>query len=207
MPSVQLNFINNSEKIPNTNIVVFQKNIGGNSVVPETPVAWMVFPNEKGLSHSFSYPFESTIAASDSYGKTTSKLNAENWNRFDMVSSAVGNELLLSPNQASGPRMEVYNELPVGAINAMVYKNGLLLAEKTSIGPGQFAGFAFEPTLYIILTNGIEQGEIMNTASISDINFQFSLLGISSADIVMAGGGTGTDATPIVFSLQNVKMA
>jgi hypothetical protein len=41
----------------------------------------------------------------------------------------------------------------------------------------------------------------------SQINTEISLLGISSADIVMTGGGPGSSSTPFTFSLQNVQMA
>jgi hypothetical protein len=39
------------------------------------------------------------------------------------------------------------------------------------------------------------------------VNTQISLLGISSADIVMTGGGPGPESPPFIFSLANVEMA
>ena len=47
----------------------------------------------------------------------------------------------------------------------------------------------------------------MNSAIISNINTEISLLGIVSADIVMTGGGSGPNATAFVFTLENVVMA
>jgi hypothetical protein len=46
----------------------------------------------------------------------------------------------------------------------------------------------------------------MNSAVISDINTELSLLGVASADIVMTGGGAGTSAAPYQFRLANVVM-
>ena len=46
----------------------------------------------------------------------------------------------------------------------------------------------------------------MNSAIISNINTELSLLGIASADIVMTGGGPGPNSTPFQFTLENVKM-
>ena len=46
----------------------------------------------------------------------------------------------------------------------------------------------------------------MNSAILSDINTELSLLGIQSADIVMTGGGAGPQATPFEFTLENVVL-
>ena len=49
-------------------------------------------------------------------------------------------------------------------------------------------------------------GKLMNSAVISSINTELSLLGIASADIVMTGGGSTKTATPFRFTLENVVM-
>ncbi|MBT9441299.1 MAG: hypothetical protein IV087_05435 [Acidovorax sp.] len=46
----------------------------------------------------------------------------------------------------------------------------------------------------------------MNSAIISNINTELSLLGIASADIVMTGGGPGANSTPFAFNLENIVM-
>src|SRR6185503_12098065 len=48
---------------------------------------------------------------------------------------------------ASSKEVQVLNSLPVGAINASIYKAGKLLAVKTSIAPQQKAVFEFKPTI------------------------------------------------------------
>ena len=45
--------------------------------------------------------------------------------------------------------------------------------------------------IWIGVVSQIEQGQVMNSAILSDINTEISLLGISRADIVMRGGGAG----------------
>lgn len=72
--------------------------------------------------------------------------------------------------------------------------------------PGQKAVFEFKPTLWIGTASQIEQGAVMNSAVLSDINTELSLLGIKRADIVMTGGGGGTTATAYQFRLANVVM-
>jgi hypothetical protein len=60
--------------------------------------------------------------------------------------------------------------------------------------------------LFIGVVSQVEEGEVMNSAILSDINTELSLLGIQSADIVMTGGGAGPQATPFEFTLENVVM-
>lgn len=205
MMNITLNFVNQSNGISADSIAIFQKNVAS---ISDSPVAWVVFDNPaKGTAFPFQYNFPATVAASDSFGNTTSQLSAPNGCRFDMMSSVQGNQLRLSKHPAIAPvAIEVYNELPVGAINAMVYNNGLLCAQKTGIAPGQKADFVFEPSLYIALGNGIQQGDLLDATETANPAF-ISLLGIRSADIYMVGGGSGTDAKPIEFFLQNVIMA
>lgn len=205
MISIALNFVNQSNDTNPGGIVIFQQNSAGPN---EAVTAWRVFQDiGQGVAHPFSVPIDLTVAASDSYGTITPQLPAPNGTRFDMVSSIRGNQLQLSQTPASAPQMvEVYNELPVGAIAALVYRDGRLLSQKTGMGPGQKAQFVFEPAIYIKLNSEVQEGEIMDAGTMSD-KTMISLLGIKSADIVMSGGGSGPDAQPIIFSLQNVTMA
>jgi hypothetical protein len=94
----------------------------------------------------------------------------------------------------------------MGAINANCYRDGKLLAAKTGLAPGQKTAFEFLPKIYIGVISEIEEGEIMNAAIISEINSEINLFGITSADIVMAGGGPGESSTSFNFTLENIKM-
>lgn len=71
----------------------------------------------------------------------------------------------------------------------------------------QPAVFEFKPTIWIGVASQIIQGEVMNSAIISNLNTELSLLGIASADIVMTGGGPGRNPTPFSFKLENIVMA
>jgi hypothetical protein len=214
MPNISLNFINNSNDINNSQIVIFQQNAGPSisAIHSTTPtqqiaVAWkVIFLGAKGSNHPFNFPTDVSVSASDSFGNQTPILSAQNGNRFDMIGTPKGNQLQLNAQHpAVSNLIEVWNELAVGAINANVYRDGRLLATKTGVVPGQKAQFQFEPTIFIGVENQIQEGTIMNITALSNINAQFSLIGISSADIVLTGGGTGKDSMPYKFSLQNVK--
>jgi hypothetical protein len=208
MYDIVITLVNHTHDDTPFKAVIFQKNIAG--TLAEACVAWKVFITPFKGSVAFAVPINTTVAASDSYGIITPQLTAQNGNRFDMVSSPTGNQLRLSSKSASGSQvMEVYNELPIGSINAMVYRDNSLLAQETDFGPGQKAAFAFEPTLCISISTStqIRSGDILDATITANPFFQFSLIGIRSADIVMTGGGTGTDATPYQFTLENVKLA
>jgi hypothetical protein len=146
------------------------------------------------------------VSASDSYGNYTPQLAASNGQAFDMTKDTSGDVLNLSSTPAtSANEVEVNNNLETGAINANCYRDGKLLASKTGLAPGQKAVFEFQPTIYIGVVSQVVEGDVMDSAIISKINTQINLFGITSADIVMTGGGPGQSSTPFNFSLQNVN--
>ena len=203
---VALNFINQSNDQNNSEIVVFQKNVATN--FDELAVAWTVIRNcGQSDNHPFVYPMAAYVGASDSWGNYTPQLAAQNGQLFAMHLTSSGDVLSLSGPASSPTDIEVLNDLQTGAINASIYKDGKLLATKTSIAPQQKAAFSFKPTLWIGVASQVEAGQVMNSAIISSINTELSLLGIASADIVMTGGGSGPNSAPFEFTLQNVVMA
>ena len=148
-----------------------------------------------------------TVSASDSYGNYMPQQNATNGQVFQVVRSTSGDVLTLATEPGNSSEVQVRNDLASGAANATIYKDGSPLATKTSIAPGQKAVFQFKPTLWIGVASQIEQGALLNSAVISDINTELSLLGIASADIVLTGGGPGPRSLPFTFRLERVVMA
>lgn len=206
MDAIKLNFINDSNDANNSNVVIFQKNVA--TSYDELAVAWQVIKYcGQGDNHPFTWPVASTVAASDSWGNYTPQLAAQAGQMFKMVLTASGDQLQAAGPASSPTEIQVINALNKGAISANVYKDGKLLATRTSIAPGQKAVFEFKPTLWIGVVSEIDEGQVMNSAIISNINTELSLLGIASADIVMTGGGPGASSQPFQFTLQNVVMA
>lgn len=205
MDKIKLNFINRSNDTNNSNIVIFQQNAA--SDFNETAVAWIVIENCGRLdNHSFTYPMNFGISAGDSYGNFTPQLNADHGQAFDMLKSTSGNILQMSSTPATNPKeVEIRNNLPIGAIDANCYRDGKLCAVTTGLAPGQKAVFEFQPKIFIGVASQIEQGEVMNSAIMSQINSEINLFGITSADIVMTGGGPGVSSTPFTFTLENIN--
>jgi hypothetical protein len=203
---IHLNLINQSNDTNNSQIVIFQKNVGAG--LSELAVAWHVIENlGQGDNHPFVYPMSIAVGASDSYGNYTPQLPASYGQRFAMKLTQSGDQLSFDGDGTSAEEVQVANNLQAGAINAMIYKAGNLFATKTNIAPGQLAAFQFKPTIRIGIVSQVTRGQTMNEAIMSSINTEISLLGLASADIVMTGGGPGPNSKPFEFHLANIVMA
>ena len=207
MTEIRLNVINHSNDSNNVRIVIFQENSSPSA--DDLTSAWHVIPNlAQGGRHTFTYSSDSTINVTDRLGNDTAQLTAEAGQRFDMVKDAGGESLKLDGAASSPEVFEVANSTQDGPISANVYKSGKLLASKQHVAPGQKAIFEFKPSIYIGVDSGeLQEGQIMNSAILSDINTELSLLGIASADIVMTGGGPGASSQAYEFTLDNVVYA
>jgi hypothetical protein len=201
---INLQLINHSNDANNSEILIFQKNVtpGFNEIA----VAWKVVQNlGNGDRHPFLYSHDLSVDACDSYGNYTSQVGPANpGSAFQMLRNVSGDVLQVYPSGAAAPtETDVRNDLTEGSINANVYRSGTLVATRANVVPGEKATFAFEPTIFIGVASQVEEGQILNSAVLSSVNTEISLLGISSADIIMSGGGSGTQAVPYTFTLEN----
>jgi len=201
---IKLNFKNESNDKNNSQVVFFQKNVSTN--FDELAVAWKVIKNcATGWHHEFEFPLEMEIGAGDSWGNEIIKpVPAYNGQLFPVFRDLSGDQLKRDGQATSTKEVQLRNDLVNGAISANIYKAGKLLARKTGVSPGQKAVFQFHPTIWVGVASQIEEGAIMDSAILTDINTELGLLGVASADIVMKGGGTGTGATKFKFVLENV---
>jgi len=203
---IKLNFINNSNDLNNSQVVIFGKNVA--TATDEMHVAWHVIQRcGQGDNHPFVYPATMTVSASDSYGNFTPQLPAEGGQLFAMIRTPSGDRLVQVGDSSSPEEVQVLNSLESGTIDAYGCKAGKVFARKTSIAPQQRAVFQFQPKIWIGAVAEVEEGATMNSAIVSSTNTELSLLGIASADIVMTGGGPGINARPFEFNFDNVVMA
>jgi hypothetical protein len=203
---INLNFINNSNDLNNSKIVIFQKNVADG--VPETAVAWKVIENcGPGANHPFVFPTTMQVSANDSFGNYTPQIDAYPGDLLAVSQAGSGNRIHHEGRAAAPTEVHVRNSLAHGVIGANIHKAHRLLATQVPIATGRRAVFKFAPTLWIGPVSQVSEGRVMNAAMVSRINTELSLLGIASADIVMTGGGTGANAEPLVFTLENIVMA
>ncbi len=123
---------------------------------------------------------------------------------FHVYLDAAGNQLAYNGPSSDKREVHLRNDLNAGAISTSIYRNGKMLAVKIGVTPGQKAVFRFKPSVWIGAVSEVEEGQIMNSAIVKQVNTEIGLLGIASADIVMSGGGSGSTATPYSFSLENI---
>ena len=198
---IEITFINQSYDANNSDVVIFQKNVATN--FEEIAVAWRVIQNcGRNWSHVFTYPMDFYVAAQDSWGNVSDLQLAENGQKWNVVRSTSGDVLTLDSTPASSmTEVEIKNCLSAGSIDAQIYKDGRLLSTKTGVSPQQKGVFEFKPTIWVGVVSEIEEGDIMNSAILSDINTEISLLGITKANLIMTGGGVGSSAIPFKFTL------
>lgn len=202
--TINLKLINESNDRNNSEIVIFQKNVA--TSFDELAVAWRVIQNlGTGNYHPFTYTFDLQVSASDSFGNFTPHLPATPGSLFSMSKDLSGDVLGIAGKSTSPEEVQVLNALETGAINASCFRDGKLLALKTGIAPQQKAVFKFKPTLFIGVASQVQEGQVLDSAIVSNINTELSLLGVASADIVMSGGGPGAGSTPFRFTLRNVQ--
>ena len=207
LDEIQLNLINLSQDINNSEVLIFQKNVAES--FSEIAVAWRVIKN-LGVqdNHPFTYPLRFDVSASDSYGNYTPRMQALEGQAYEVVRNRSGDVLQPDANNpsASSPLdVEVRNNLQTGGINASIFRDNKLLATKTNVSPAQKAVFRFKPRIFIGVVSQVVEGQVLDSAIVQQVNTEIDLLGISSADIVMTGGGGGPNATPFQFRLANIN--
>lgn len=204
---IKLNYINRSNDKSNSSIVIFQINAAES--FDGLAHAWKIIENCGTFhNHPFTYTPRIQVGVKDCYGNYTPRRWARNGEAFEVVKDSSGHVLRPADAPAvSFEEVEVRNNLPRGAMDACVFRDNRLLAEKTSLAPGQKAVFKFFHRVYVGVVSRVQEEEAMDSAIIKTVNTEINLYRLASADIVMTGGGPGPDSRPFEFRLENVVPA
>ncbi|WP_299261518.1 hypothetical protein [uncultured Aquimarina sp.] len=202
--SINITFINKSYDKNNSQVVIFLRNVAID--YEEIAVAWHVIRNcGVNWTHDFIYPTEFDVGVIDSYRNVSDRLPASYGQKWDVEYSDSGDILQLDPIKTSNyTDVQIKNDLAVGSIDAEIYRGGKLAAIKKGVSPGEKAVFEFEPYIYVGVNSQIKEGDAVKSAIISDENTRISLQGITNANLIMTGGGTGINATPFRFELEPI---
>lgn len=199
---IKLNFVNASNDQNNSQVVIFQKNAAGPS---EPAVAWKVIRNcGPGSNHPFVYPDAMSVNVIDSHGNHTALQPAESGMMLSLTLQPSGHVLAPADGADTG-ELHVLNALDRGAITANLFKSGKLLATRPWIYPAQRAMFKLRPALWIGAVSQVEEGAVINQAVLDSVTTEFAVFGSTGIDIVMTGGGPGSDAPPFKFQITNVS--
>lgn len=200
--TIKINYIDLSNDANNEMVVFFQRDVSLD--FDEMCVAWKVIQNcGQGCSHRFDFPGEVFVNATDSWGNQTPWLSALEGQAFE-VKMAAGGTQLSHVGTASSSVIQVANHLTEGSIRANIYKDNRIFATLACVSPGQTANFRLTETLYVGTVAQAEEGQVIDSAIISELSTKIDLFGVASADIVMTGGGVGVNSKPYEFFLDNV---
>lgn len=203
---IKLNYIDRSQDGSDSDVIIFQKNAATD--FDSLAVAWKVIRHcGQNSIHPFTYPILSEVAARDSWGNFLPRQAAQPGQLFHVKENPSGNEMAFYGPATSKEEIQVQNDLSNGVIAATIFKDGRLIALKTGVSPGQKAVFRLKPVLYLAVASQVEEGASLNSGVMSATCAEISLDGITSADIVMTGGGPGKSASDYSFSLANVERA
>lgn len=206
MSAIKLVFRNNSQQGTNNDIVLFQKNANAN--VNEDAIAWKVISN-CGVNdfNPFDYPMTQQVCIVDAWGNYSPLLDANNGDVFAVTDVGGRTGSVLSKTRDIGdPNMiTVRNDLPIGAVDIVIYKDDRQLARKTGVTPGEESVFELQPYLFIGTCSDIVEGDVMDSDTVQSCLTRLNLLGLRSADVTMSGGGTGRTATAYVFGLDKQR--
>jgi len=202
---LKITFIDQSSGLNGSNVVICQKNVASNA--DGVVVAWRVLES-LGINwkYKFTFPMNYFVGARDSWGNVCDLRLAADGQKWDVMRTSSGDVLVLDSMSASSfTEVEIKNCLPKGSVDAQIYKDGKLLATKTGVSPQQSGVFEFRPSIWVGVVPQAVQGEILDSAALSAINTEISLLGITKANLILTGGGADGSGTPFKFTLVQTK--
>jgi hypothetical protein len=195
---INLTFINNSNDANNSQVVIFQKNVASTM---ETAVAWNILQVGRNDRRQLTFSQNMDAGVQDSFGAVSIQQPVQNGQQLSLVSTDDG-AALTADVATNHQQVVIKNGLQEGSIDAQIYKDGKLLAMQSGVAPQQQVAFSFGNTIWIgMIQDSIQEGGVLTSTVLSDINTEISLLGITSADIIITGGGPGPDSTPFKFTL------
>lgn len=194
--NIQFSFVNQSND-QGANVAICQKNLADG-----TAVVWQLIEQcGKNETYDFTYPLATCIGVEDLWGNVSDLTEASFGQQWDVNLNEDGDDLVLDAKPTVAPEaLEIKNCLLVGTIDAGIYKDGKLVASKPGLAPAQVAMFGLDTYLWLgVVPEEVEEGDLIDPALLT---CQMSFLGISSAQIVMRGGGD----QPVDFFLENISM-
>jgi hypothetical protein len=155
-----------------------------------------------GDNHPFQLDAQYQLGGTGADGKSLTQVDALNGQVWNVIGSATGDQLELDKNPGTANEfIEIRNENAKGSIVGELYNNGLLIAKTDPIDPGQNGTFGFRQAIYIGAMDSMEEGALLDSAALDQLQSQVGLMGVSAADIIMTGGGVGPNATQYQFEL------
>jgi len=197
---IDLKYVNRSSDDAIPDVVVVQKDDGAPDL--HNAVAWKVIRRcARGLFHPFQFPFPLEICLGNDFGNFTERMPASPGARFAIRPLWHGRELVPRGADGGSDDIAIRNELPRGAADICLYRDGRLVARRGALVPGQSATFRMRPVLWFGAMSGVRQGQRLGDAVLDAPLAALPLTGLASATIVLRGGRD----RPCEFAFEDVR--
>ncbi len=201
----ELTFINRSYDVSRSDIVIFQPNEAATGV--QCPVAWKVIKRcPVDWSHTFTFSSEFQAGIRDGDGNLSPRIPVTP-GTLVTVSPRPHGAVALDLEKAEDP-VGIYLEsrLKSAGCDAEIYRDGRLLSRYPALASRTHVAFQFGNHIFVAATSGINEGDLLRLSDLHWLTLtKLDLLGVTSAEIVMTGGGYGSDATPLCFHIHNER--
>lgn len=202
MSAIELDFINLSLDLQRSDVAFFQRNLAASST--EEVVVWKVIRRcGHEWHHPFAFPLELSLEIADERGNRTLPMVVEPGRRWT-ISRGHGGALRAQASDGDDPAsIQVVNGFATEVIHARLLRGSRLVAPERGLFASQTARYRFDFKLSVAAVRQAREGEALRGFELENCRAQLDLLGLSRAEIIMVGGGTGPAARALSFHLRN----
>ncbi len=195
----RLTFENQSLDVSQTEIVLFQRDRRHRH---ELPVAWKVIRRcGTQCTHPFRFPAAVDLEVYDSWGNRIAHRPLRPRTHLWIKPNARGGSELSNEPSSHG-QIGITNSLPKGALEVLLSRDGRAVTPRRTLAPGLSTLFDLDLKLHFVPWDGLSVGDTVPPEALISgrgPDNVVDLLGVSSARILMLGGGCGALAQRLRF--------
>ncbi|MEM0998135.1 MAG: hypothetical protein AAGN35_13690 [Bacteroidota bacterium] len=205
MSATHLQLINETSERFGPNVVVFFPPNSDNGAEPI--YAWKVIQRlGVYLRHPIRIDQGFTLQLVDPWGNYLPPRTLRQGTRYRIVRQeadlSVQEEALLGLGG-----IQVLNDLKEGSIGIKIQNDEKTAFGRPSLGPGQLASFQLSSTIQFAWSVAdLKPGSVLNPLTLHSFSQVISLSSLSSANVLMQGGGPGPGAQRIRYPLTQIKL-
>ncbi len=197
--SAEISFVNKSLSASPVDAVFFEPAHFFDAQTRRVP--WLFIQQcPYGFSHPFEYDFSMTMQLRDDCGNFSPPVKVIRGYRYNIV-SVNGREMLVKEGQEDKRAIEVFNNLTEGSPEIVLSRGGKTTAIRSNLVPGEFFSFSIPDELIARKVSGYEQAKRLQQLETDGYSTVLTMQGIKQAELVLTGGGTGTNAKKYAFNL------
>ena len=185
-------------------VAIFQRNRAESETA--APLAWRVIKRcLPDWSHPFSYSTELFCGLRDPHGNQSSQIYAPLGSSLRVVNGPAGRPTIVAHSATDDRAITIENQSTHQIDTIEMFRCERLIAMHRALAPGRNAVFDLDDTIELVPIYRAETGRVIDIRDFCGIQAAFPLVGFRHAQIIMTGGGPGSCATPLRFSMQNIR--